>query len=75
MSITTANSSTSSFGSSPARPAAGQSRVARALRRIQRRRYLAARRAHERQDLTDGYIDRHGQVQNDASALVAFAQR
>jgi len=75
MSVTTANSSKSLFGSIAARPATRRSWVAGALDSIQRRRFVAARASHERQEPTDGYIDRHGQLRLDASTLVALARR
>ena len=75
MSVTTANSSKSVFGSIAARPATRRSWITGALDSLQRRRFVAARASHERADRTDGYIDRHGQVRLDASTLVAFARR
>ena len=75
MSVTTANPSRSSFGPVTARPATGRGWVAAALDSIRRRRHLAARQSHEREERTDGYIDRHGHVRLDASTLVAFNRR
>jgi hypothetical protein len=75
MSVTTAHSTQSLSSSRTVRPKNGRNRAAALRRRMQRRRFLAARRASERQDRTDTYIDRHGRMQLDASTLVAFAQR
>jgi hypothetical protein len=38
----------------------GRGRFRAAMGRIARRRFEAARRAHERQELTDAYLDRNG---------------
>lgn len=75
MTVTTAHSTQSLSSSRTVRPRNGRNLAASFRRRVQRRRFLAARRAHEQQDLTDAYIDRHGRMQLDASTLVAFAQR
>lgn len=40
-----------------------------------RRRYLAAKRAHEREDRTDAYVGRRGHLDVDSRTLVAFNRR
>jgi hypothetical protein len=48
----------------------------RTLRRSgQRRRYLAAKRAHEGEDRTDAYVGRRRRPDVDSRTLVAFNQR
>lgn len=75
MSATATTSSHSPFSSRATRAGAHRKRVAALREEMRSRRFLAAQRAHEREDLTDAYIDRHGKAQLDVSALLGYAQR
>lgn len=56
-----------------------RSRAAALLRRwverTQRRGYQASQRRHEAEDLTDRYIDRHGEFRIDEASFAAHWQR
>ena len=75
---TTLTRSTTSFPSFPSRraprPGVDGARVTGWRRAIERRRYAAAKAAHDREQVTDAYVDRHGTVEL-ADSLVAFGQR
>ena len=77
MSTTTTISRTAT--STPARPSRGARRampaglLAMLRRATQRRRYVAAERADDREERTDAYIDHHGTAA--LAALIAFNQR
>ena len=70
--------STASFpslrGRPTSRPAADGGRVQTLRRAMERRRHAASKRAHDREQVTDAYLDRQGTVEL-ADSLIAFAQR
>jgi predicted alpha/beta-hydrolase family hydrolase len=73
--ITAAHPAASHQSSSTLSSTGRQGWFASVRRELQRRRYHRARRAHERQDLTDAYIDRHGTAEFDTATAAALMQR
>jgi len=75
MSVAATTSSQPVTGSTRTRSVRRRSRVAAVRDRVRRQRSLAARRAHEREDVTDGYLDRHGVRWIDNATWSASAYR
>jgi hypothetical protein len=75
MSVITAASPAPSRQSTTSSPAERRGWFATVRHELQRRRHLRAQRAHERQELTDAYIDRHGTAEFDTATAAALLQR
>jgi hypothetical protein len=73
--ITAAHPAASHQSSSTSSSRGRQGWFATVQRELQRRRYHRARRAHDRQELTDAYIDRHGTAEFDTATAAALMQR